>query len=59
MVAVNKMDDHSVGYSQARYEQIKTDLGAYLKKVPLFGVRGSGFRAEGSGSRAEGSGFRV
>merc|ERR1712156_925499 len=32
-VAVNKMDDTSVNYSQARYDEIKSELTAYLKKV--------------------------
>merc|ERR1712018_1057704 len=33
VVAVNKMDDTSVNYSQARYDEIKSELTAYLKKV--------------------------
>jgi len=33
IVATNKMDDKSVNYSQARYEEIKKEVGAYLKKV--------------------------
>merc|ERR1711878_182741 len=33
VVAVNKMDDSSVNYSQARYDEIKSELTAYLKKV--------------------------
>ena len=33
IVAVNKMDDSSVKYSQARYDEIKGELTAYLKKV--------------------------
>merc|ERR1712004_494127 len=33
IVAVNKMDDTSVNYSQARYDEIKSELTAYLKKV--------------------------
>jgi len=33
IVATNKMDDKSVNYSQARYEEIKTEVGNYLKKV--------------------------
>merc|ERR1712073_140299 len=33
VVAVNKMDDTPVNYSQARYDEIKSELTAYLKKV--------------------------
>jgi len=33
IVAVNKMDDSSVMYGQARYEEIKNEVSAYLKKV--------------------------
>jgi len=33
VVAINKMDDPSTGYSQARYEEIKAELTTYLKKV--------------------------
>merc|ERR1712060_930616 len=33
VVAVNKMDDTSVNYSQARYDEIRSELTAYLKKV--------------------------
>jgi len=33
IVIVNKMDDSTVKFSQARYEEIKTELSAYLKKV--------------------------
>jgi len=33
VVACNKMDDVSVNYSQARYEEIKSELTIYLKKV--------------------------
>jgi len=33
IVATNKMDDKSVNYCQARYEEIKKEVGAYLKKV--------------------------
>jgi elongation factor 1-alpha len=33
IVATNKMDDKSVNYSQARYEEIKKEVGGYLKKV--------------------------
>merc|ERR1712108_47736 len=33
IVAVNKMDDTSVNYSQARYDEIKGELTIYLKKV--------------------------
>lgn len=32
-VAVNKMDDKSVNYSQDRYDEIKKEVSAYLKKV--------------------------
>jgi elongation factor 1-alpha len=33
IVAVNKMDDKSVNYGQARYEEIQTEVSNYLKKV--------------------------
>jgi len=33
IVAVNKMDDKSVEYGQGRYEEIKKEVTAYLKKV--------------------------
>ena len=33
VVACNKMDDTSVNYSQARYDEIKGELTLYLKKV--------------------------
>merc|ERR1711876_11045 len=33
VVAINKMDDTSVNYSQARYDEIKGELTIYLKKV--------------------------
>jgi elongation factor 1-alpha len=33
IVAVNKMDDKSVNYSQARYDEIKKEVSAYIKKV--------------------------
>jgi elongation factor 1-alpha len=33
IVAINKMDDVSTAYSQARYEEIKAELTNYLKKV--------------------------
>ena len=33
VVAINKMDDSSVNYSQARYDEIKNELTIYLKKV--------------------------
>ena len=33
IVAVNKMDDTSVNYSQARFDEIKGELTLYLKKV--------------------------
>jgi len=33
IVAVNKMDDKTVKYSKDRYEEIKNEVSAYLKKV--------------------------
>jgi len=33
IVCMNKMDDNSVKYSQARYDEIKSELSLYLKKV--------------------------
>ncbi|KDO24362.1 elongation factor 1-alpha 1 [Saprolegnia parasitica CBS 223.65] len=33
IVAINKMDDSSVMYGQARYEEIKEEVSNYLKKV--------------------------
>jgi elongation factor 1-alpha len=33
IVAVNKMDDKSVGYKQDRYNEIVKEVGSYLKKV--------------------------
>jgi len=33
IVAINKMDDKSVNYSQDRYEEIKKEVSAYIKKV--------------------------
>jgi len=33
IVVVNKMDDGTVKYSQARYNEIKTELSSYLKKI--------------------------
>jgi elongation factor 1-alpha len=33
IVATNKMDDKSVNYSQARYDEICKEVGSYLKKV--------------------------
>ena len=33
IVAVNKMDDLSVNYSESRYLEIKDELTAYLRKV--------------------------
>jgi len=33
IVATNKMDDKSVNYSEARYQEIKKEVGSYLKKV--------------------------
>ncbi len=33
IVAVNKVDDKTVMYKQERYEEIKKEVSAYLKKV--------------------------
>jgi elongation factor 1-alpha len=33
IVATNKFDDKTVNYAQARYEEIKKEVSAYLKKV--------------------------
>jgi len=33
IVCMNKMDDVSVKYGESRYEEIKNEVGAYLKKV--------------------------
>lgn len=33
VVAVNKMDDISVNYSKERYDEIKTEVQDYLRKV--------------------------
>jgi elongation factor 1-alpha len=33
IVACNKMDDKTVNYDEKRYEEIKTEVSAYLKKV--------------------------
>jgi len=33
IVAANKMDDKSVGYKQARFKEIQTEMAAYLAKV--------------------------
>jgi elongation factor 1-alpha len=33
IVACNKMDDKTVKYAEARYEEIKNEVSAYLKKV--------------------------
>merc|ERR1719330_2170111 len=33
IVAINKMDDKSVNYSEKRYKEIKDELTGYLKKV--------------------------
>jgi len=33
IVCMNKMDDKSVNFSEARYEEIKKEVGSYLKKV--------------------------
>jgi len=33
IVAVNKMDDKSVNYSEARYEEIKKEVSSFIKKI--------------------------
>jgi len=33
IVGINKMDDKTVNWNQARYDEIKTELGKYLQKV--------------------------
>jgi len=33
IVAMNKMDDKTVQYAEARYKEIKAEVGSYLKKV--------------------------
>jgi elongation factor 1-alpha len=33
IVAVNKMDDKSVNYSEARYNEIKTEVSGFIKKI--------------------------
>ena len=33
IVAINKMDDKSVNYSQERYTEIKKEVSDYLKKI--------------------------
>jgi len=33
IVAVNKMDDKSVNYSEARYNEIKTEVSNFIKKI--------------------------
>lgn len=33
IVAVNKMDDKAVNFSQSRYEEVKSEVATYLKKV--------------------------
>ncbi|KAL0211627.1 hypothetical protein RCL1_005253 [Eukaryota sp. TZLM3-RCL] len=33
IVCVNKMDDKSVGYAESRYDEIKNEMGNYLKRV--------------------------
>ena len=33
VVAMNKMDDKSVNWGQARYEEIKKEVSDYLKKI--------------------------
>ena len=39
IVCINKMDDKSVNYSEARYEEIAAEMKSFLKKVcppPLY-----------------------
>merc|ERR1712111_40785 len=33
IVAINKMDDKASNYSESRYNEIKTEVSAYIKKV--------------------------
>jgi len=33
IVAVNKMDDKSVNYAEARYNEIKTEVSSFIKKI--------------------------
>jgi len=33
IVGVNKMDEKTVGYKQARYEEIKKEVSSYIKKI--------------------------
>ncbi|KAL3924135.1 MAG: hypothetical protein SGILL_001231 [Bacillariaceae sp.] len=33
IVAMNKMDDKTVNYSEARYKEVKSEVAAYLKKI--------------------------
>jgi len=33
IVAINKMDDKSVNYSEARYEEIKKEVASFIKKI--------------------------
>ena len=33
VIAINKMDDVTVKYNQQMYEEVKREVGAYLKKV--------------------------
>lgn len=33
IVAINKMDDKSVNYSEARYNEIKTEVSSFIKKI--------------------------
>jgi len=33
IVCTNKMDEKTVNYSETRYNEIKKEVGAYLKKV--------------------------
>lgn len=47
IVAVNKMDDNSVNYSQERFKEIKEEIATYLKslgykpeKIPFIPISG-------------------
>lgn len=33
IVCTNKMDEKTVNYAESRYNEIKTEMGAFLKKV--------------------------
>jgi elongation factor 1-alpha len=33
IVCINKMDDSSVNYNQARYEEVKAEVSIFLKKI--------------------------